>query len=222
MGLLSDARNIRDKDPAAATMPQVLLLSPGFHALIYYKVSNWFYKRRHYFLARMVSQWGRGFTGIEIHPGATIGNHLFIDHGAGVVIGETAEVGNNVTIYHGVTLGGTGKDSGKRHPTIEDDVLLGAGVKVLGPIVIGSGSRIGANSTVLSDIPPDSTAVGSPAIVVRRGNIKCVASEELNQRDYPNVMAQQIAQLEKKIASLEKEQNRNARLEADRPPDVEG
>ncbi len=203
MGLLSDARSIRDKDPAAATMPQVLFLYPGFHALIYYKVSHWFYRHRRFFLARMVSQWGRGFTGIEIHPGATIGQHLFIDHGAGVVIGETAEVGNNVTIYHGVTLGGTGKDKGKRHPTIEDNVLLGAGVKVLGPITIGEGSRIGANSTVLNDIPPESTAVGSPAVVVRQAGIKHIPSEELNQRDYPNILAQHLEDVEARLAQLE-------------------
>lgn len=219
MGLLSDARNIRDKDPAATTMPQVLLLYPGFHALLYYRVSHWFYKHKRFFLARMVSQWGRGFTGIEIHPGATIGNHLFIDHGSGVVIGETAEIGDNVTIYHGVTLGGTGKDSGKRHPTIQDNVLLGAGVKVLGPIVIGEGSRVGANSTVLSDIPPDSTAVGSPAIVVRRGNIKCVPSEDLNQRDYPNIMDQRIVELERKLSAMERALNQYAKLEADRAPE---
>lgn len=215
MGLLSDARNIQAKDPAATTLPQVMLLYPGFHALVFYRVSHWFYKHKRFFLARMVSQWGRGFTNIEIHPGATIGNHLFIDHGAGVVVGETAEIGNNVTIYHGVTLGGTGKDKGKRHPTIEDDVLLGAGVKILGPIVIGTGSRVGANSTVLSDIPPDSTAVGSPAVVVRRGSIKCVPSEDLNQRDYPNIMEQRLAEAERRLASLEKELNRRAHVDAD-------
>lgn len=205
MGLLSDAKNIRDKDPASNSLPQVLFLYPGFHALIFYKVSHWLYRHRRFFLARMVSQWGRGFTGIEIHPGAKIGRHLFIDHGAGVVIGETAEVGDNVTIYHGVTLGGTGKDTGKRHPTIEDDVLLGAGVKVLGPVVIGKGSRVGANSTVLSCLPPDSTAVGSPAVVVRRGSVKCKPSEDLDQRDYPNVYDQRIAELERRLECLQQE-----------------
>ena len=154
-------------------------------------------------MARMVSQWGRGFTGIEIHPGAAIGNNLFIDHGMGVVIGETAEVGDNVTIYHGVTLGGTGKETGKRHPTVGDDVLLGAGVKVLGPVVIGKGSRVGANSTVLSDIPPDSTAVGTPAVVVRGEGVKRVASEDLNQRDYPNLTEQRLAELEARLRKLE-------------------
>lgn len=215
MGLLSDARSIQKKDPAATSLAQVMLLYPGFHALVYYKVSHWLFRHKRYFLARMVSQWGRGFTNIEIHPGATLGRHLFIDHGAGVVIGETAEVGDNVTIYHGVTLGGTGKDKGKRHPTIEDNVLLGAGVKVLGPIVVGSGSRVGANSTVLSDIPPDSTAVGSPAVVVRRGSIKCMPSEDLNQRDYPNIFEQRFAEMERKVACLEKNQSRQEELQAD-------
>ncbi len=206
MGLMSDARNIRDKDPAATTVPQVFFLYPGFHALIYHRVSRWFYRHHRLFLARMVSQWGRGFTGIEIHPGATIGEHLFIDHGAGVVIGETAVIGNNVTIYHGVTLGGTGKHVGRRHPTIEDDVLLGAGVKVLGPITVGKGSRVGANSTVLDDIPPGSTAVGSPAVVVRQDGAKTTAaSEELDQRDYPNVFELRILELELRLSELEKD-----------------
>lgn len=204
MGLLSDAKNIKQKDPASSSLAQVLFLYPGFHALIFYKVSHWFYKHKRFFIARMVSQWGRGFTNIEIHPGATIGENLFIDHGAGVVIGETAVIGNNVTIYHEVTLGGTGKDTGKRHPTIADDVLIGAGTKILGPIVIGKGSRIGANSTVLNCIPPDSTAVGSPAVVVRRGSVKCKPSEDLEQRDYPNIYEQRISQLEEKLACLEK------------------
>ena len=203
MGLISDARNIQQKDPAATSLAQVLLLYPGFHALIYYRAAHWFYRHRRFFLARMVSQWGRGFTNIEIHPGATIGANLFIDHGAGVVIGETAEIGDNVTIYHGVTLGGTGKSHGKRHPTIGDNVLLGAGVKVLGPIVIGEGTRVGANSTVLNDLPAHSTAVGSPAVVVRQGGQPTVPSAELDQRDYPNILEQRLAALERRLAFYE-------------------
>lgn len=203
MGLLSDARNIRDKDPAATSTIQVMLLYPGFRVLVYYKLAHWLQKHHRTFLARMISQWGRRSTGIEIHPGATLGQHLFIDHGAGVVIGETAEVGDNVTIYHGVTLGGSGKHTGKRHPTVQDNVLLGAGVKVLGPIVIGEGSRVGANSTVLTDIPPDSTAVGSPAVVVRSGGVKCVPSEELDQRNYPNILAQRMEEIERRLAQME-------------------
>lgn len=153
MGLLADAKSMLKKDPAARSLVEVMLLYPGFHALVFYRVSHWFYKHGRLFCARMVSQWGRGFTGIEIHPGATIGDGLFIDHGAGVVIGETAEIGNNVTLYHGVTLGGTGKDEGKRHPTIGDNVLIGTGCKVLGPITIGANSRIGANSVVRPVFP---------------------------------------------------------------------
>ena len=152
----------------------------------------------------MVSQWGRGFTGIEIHPGATIGDGLFIDHGAGVVIGETAEIGNNVTLYHGVTLGGTGKDEGKRHPTIEDNVLIGTGCKVLGPIVIGANSRIGANSVVLANIPANATAIGIPARVVRiNGNKVLHESEVLNQRDYPDIVRAELSALQKRITQLE-------------------
>ncbi len=209
MGLIDDARSILHKDPAAGSLPQVMLLYPGFHALVYHKVSHWLYRRKRFFLARMVSQWCRGFTGIEIHPGATLGRHLFIDHGAGVVIGETAEVGDNVTIYHGVTLGGTGKETGKRHPTIGDNVLLGAGVNVLGPVTVGAGSRVGAGSTVLCDIPPGSTAVGSPAVVVRRAGPDTPAappgipSEDLDQRDYPNLTEARLAQIEQKLRELE-------------------
>ncbi len=221
MSLWSDAKNIQKKDPAATSMAQVVLLYPGFHALIWYRLSHWLYGHRRFFLARMFSQWGRAFTGIEIHPAATIGEHLFIDHGAAVVIGETAEVGNNVTIYHGVTLGGTGKDKGKRHPTIGDNVLLGAGTQVLGPIHIGAGSRVGAGSTVLCDVPAGATAVGSPAVVVRRAPDPCVPSEELNQRDYPNVLETRLAEMEKKIVALERQLNRRERQEADNlPPDA--
>lgn len=204
MGLLADARSIQRKDPAARSVVEVMLLYPGFHALVYYRVSHWFYRHKRFFLARMVSQWGRGFTGIEIHPGATIGNGLFIDHGAGVVVGETAEIGNNVTLYHGVTLGGTGKDEGKRHPTVCDNVLLGTGCKVLGPITIGENSRVGANSVVLSCVPPNATAIGIPAQVVRINGSKVEhASEALNQRDYPDVVHQQLAELEKRLRAVE-------------------
>lgn len=216
MGLLSDAKNIRDTDPAGNSLAQVLLLYPGFHILIFHRLAHWLYNHRRFFLARMVSQWGRSWTGIEIHPGAKIGQGLFIDHGMGIVIGETAEVGNNVTIYHGVTLGGTGKQTGKRHPTVEDGVLLGAGVKVLGPVVIGARSRVGANSTVLGDIPRDATAVGSPAVVVRchrPGEGPCTPSGELDQRDYPNVIDRRLSELEKKLARLERQENRRAKWE---------
>ena len=175
--------------------------------LFSHRISHWLFGHRRFFLARTVSQWGRGFTGIEIHPGATIGEGLFIDHGAGIVVGETAEIGNNVTIYHGVTLGGTGKDEGKRHPTVCDNVLIGTGCKVLGPITIGENSRIGANSVVLTDIPANATAIGIPASVVRiNGNKVVHESEVLNQRDYPDVVHAELAALKKRLEKLEQEQ----------------
>ena len=202
--LLDDARSMREKDPAARSLAEVMLLYPGFHALIFYRISHRLYQKKHFFLARMISQWGRGFTGIEIHPGAKIGRGLFIDHGAGVVIGETAEVGDNVTIYHGVTLGGTGKDEGKRHPTVGDNVLLGTGCKVLGPITIGENSRVGANSVVLKCIPANATAIGIPARVVRINGSKVLhESEVLNQRDYPDVVHDALRDLSLRVAKPE-------------------
>lgn len=166
--LREDIQNILVKDPAAKTPFEVLLLYPSIHALIIYRISHSFYSKKLYFLARLISQIGRFLTGIEIHPGATIGRRLFIDHGMGVVIGETAEVGDDVTIYHGVTLGGTGKDKGKRHPTIRDNVTIGAGAKLLGPIEVGEGVKVGANSVVLVNVPKGSTAVGIPARIISR------------------------------------------------------
>lgn len=157
-----DARNIQEKDPAARSIFEVLILYPGFHILIFHRLSHFLYKRKILFLARLISQIGRFFTGIEIHPGARIGRRLFIDHGMGIVIGETAVIGDNCTIYHQVTLGGTGKDKLKRHPTIGDNVLIGAGTKVLGPIQIGNNVKIGAGSVVLKSIEENSTVVGVP------------------------------------------------------------
>lgn len=161
-----DIDNIIKNDPAARNSLEVLLLYPSIHAIINHRIAHFFYKKRMFFIARLISQISRFFTGIEIHPGAQIGNGLFIDHGMGVVIGETAEVGNDVTIYHGVTLGGTGKDKGKRHPTVGNNVIIGSGAKVLGPIVIGNNAKVGANSVVLKDVPENKTAVGIPAKIV--------------------------------------------------------
>lgn len=155
-----DLQRVLDEDPAAKSKIEILLLYPCIHALIAYRLSHFLYNHKRFFLARLVSQLSRFFTGIEIHPGATIGKGLFIDHGMGVVIGETAEVGDNVTIYHGVTLGGTGKNKGKRHPTIGNNVLIGTGAKVLGPITVGDNAKIGANSVVLHNVPEGATAVG--------------------------------------------------------------
>lgn len=161
-----EIKNILDKDPAANNWIEVILLYPSIHAIILYRIAHFLYKHKIYFISRAISQTARFFTGIEIHPGATIGKRLFIDHGMGVVIGETTEIGDNVTLYQGVTLGGTGKDKGKRHPTIEDDVVVGSGAKILGPIRIGTGSKIGANAVVLKDVLAKSTAVGIPARVI--------------------------------------------------------
>lgn len=158
-----DIKSVLKNDPAAKSWIEVLLLYPTIHSLIAYRIAHRLYVLQWYFLARLISQVSRFFTGIEIHPGAKIGKGLFIDHGMGVVIGETAEVGDNVVIYHGVTLGGTGKDKGKRHPTVGNNVIIGTGAKVLGPINIGDGAKIGANSVVLNDVPTEATAVGIPA-----------------------------------------------------------
>lgn len=165
-----DINNIYKQDPAAKNKIEVLLLYPCIHALIAYRIANFLYKKNIFFLARLISQLSRFLTGIEIHPGATIGKGLFIDHGMGVVIGETSEIGDNVIIYHGVTLGGTGKETGKRHPTVEDNVIIGAGAKVLGPITLKKGSRVGANTVVLKDVPHDSTVVGCAGRNIVRGN----------------------------------------------------
>lgn len=158
-----DLNKVMENDPAARSKIEVFLLYPTIHALIAYRISHYLYITKLFFLARLISQISRFFTGIEIHPGAKIGRGLVIDHGMGVVIGETSEIGDNVLLYHGVTLGGTGKDKGKRHPTVGNNVVIGAGAKVLGPIYIGSNSKIGANSVVLNNVPEGATAVGIPA-----------------------------------------------------------
>ena len=163
----TDLQAVLRHDPAARNKLEVALTYSGFHAVVLHRLAHFFYVHRYKLLARIISQISRFFTGIEIHPGAKLGKGVFIDHGAGVVIGETAEIGNNVVIYQGVTLGGTGKDKGKRHPTIEDNVMISAGAKVLGAVRIGEGSKIGAGSVVLKDVPPHSTVVGVPGRVVR-------------------------------------------------------
>ena len=161
--LYLDAKNIMQKDPAARNILEVMLLYPGFHILVYHRIAHFFYINKCFFLARIISQVGRFFTGIEIHPGEQIGRRLFIDHGMGIVIGETATVGNDCTIYHNATLGGTGKDKYKRHPDLGNNVMVGSGAKVLGPIKIGNNVKIGANAVVLKDVPNNTTVVGVPA-----------------------------------------------------------
>lgn len=170
--LYEDAKNIQKKDPAAKNILQVIILYPGFHILIFHKLSHFLYKHKLFFLARLNSQLGRFFTGIEIHPGAKIGRRLFIDHGMGIVIGETATVGDDCTIYHNVTLGGTGKDKNKRHPDIGNNVIIGCGAKILGPIKIGDNVKIGANSTVLKNIPENVTVIKYNEIIKNKNNIK--------------------------------------------------
>ena len=160
--LYLDAKNIMQKDPAARNVLEVIILYPGFHILVFHRIAHFLYKHKLFFLARLISQLGRFFTGIEIHPGAKIGKRLFIDHGMGIVIGETAEVGDDCTIYHGSTLGGTGKDKNKRHPTIGNNVMVGAGSKVLGPINIGDNVKIGAGAVVLHNVENNTTVVGTP------------------------------------------------------------
>jgi serine O-acetyltransferase len=166
--LYEDAKNITQKDPAATNVISVILLYPGFKAVFYHRIAHFFYRHKLYFLARAISQFSRFITGIEIHPGARIGNRLLIDHGMGVVIGETAIVGDDCTIYHQVTLGGTGKERKKRHPTIGNNVIVGSGSKVLGNITIGDNVKIGANSVLLSDTPSNVTVVGVPAKIVKK------------------------------------------------------
>lgn len=166
--IIGEARNILEKDPAAKNLFEAIFCYPSLKAMLYHRLTHKLYNNGRYTLARILSQRARRKTGIEIHPGAKIGKNLFIDHGMGVVIGETAEVGNNVTMYHGVTLGGTGSESSvKRHPTVEDNVIIGTGAKVLGPITIGRGAKIGANAVVLKDVPPYATVVGIPGKVVK-------------------------------------------------------
>ena len=198
----SDIAAIKQRDPAATDDVEVLLLYSGLHAILAYRVAHKLYLGGHKFSARALSQAARFFTGIEIHPGATIGRGLVIDHGSGVVIGETAEIGDDCTIYQGVTLGGTGKDVGKRHPTIGNNVLVGAGAKVLGPIYIADNSKVAANAVVLKDISENSTAVGIPARVVRQGGRRV---DDLDQIHIPDPVSQEISRLEQRLSELSNE-----------------
>ncbi len=192
------------RDPAAHSALEILLLYPGVRAVRSHRRAHWCYEHRLFFLARMISQWSRRRTGIEIHPGAKIGKRLVIDHGMGVVIGETAEIGDDCLIYHGVTLGGTGKDQGKRHPTIGNNVLIATGAKVLGPFTVGDGARIAANAVVLSAVPPDATAVGAPARVVRIAGEKVNYAAEVDQIHVTDPVSVELKTLRERIEALEK------------------
>lgn len=197
-----DVSHIMGRDPAARNPIEIFLLYSGLHAVANHRIAHVFYKCRLFFVARVISQISRFFTGIEIHPGARIGKGLFIDHGMGVVIGETAIIGDNCTIYQNVTLGGTGKDKGKRHPTIGDNVMIGSGAKVLGPFTVGSNSKIAANAVVLSEVPEGSTCVGVPARVVRINNKK--VATDLDQIHIPDPVSQELCKMHRLIDDLNK------------------
>lgn len=198
-----DIKSILERDPAARNGFEVFFLYSGFHALLWYRAAHFLYKLNLKFMARLLSQLGRWFTGIEIHPGAIIGRGLMIDHGMGVVIGETTIIGNDCTIYQGVTLGGTGKETGKRHPTLGNNVMVGSGAKILGPFKVGDNAKIAAGAVVLSEVPADCTAVGIPARVVRRKGeiVKC----DLDQVRIPDPLTEQLCTLNVHVAKLERE-----------------
>jgi serine O-acetyltransferase len=201
--LRKDVQAVFERDPAAKNLLEVLLCYPGLHALIMHRFAHAVYRRRLFTLARLMSHFSRFITGVEIHPGAKIGEGFFIDHGTGVVIGETTEIGNNVTLYQGVTLGGTGKEKGKRHPTIGDNVVVSAGAKILGSFEVGEGSKIGAGSVVLNPVPPNCTVVGVPGRIVRREGRR-VDSMDLRHDQMPDPVAEALALLQEKIEALEK------------------
>ena len=196
-----DINAVFERDPAAKNLLEVILCCPGFHAILLHRIAHFFYKKGLVVLPRLISHFSRFITGIEIHPGAKLGTGIFIDHGLGVVIGETAEIGDNVTIYQGVTLGGTGKEKGKRHPTVGKNVVVGTGAKVLGPIVIGDGVRVGAGSVVLQSVPSGATVVGIPGrVVFHRG--KKVTPVDLNHEDLPDPVAQMFNRLQNQLDEL--------------------
>ncbi|MGM7683942.1 serine O-acetyltransferase EpsC [Cytobacillus sp. Hm23] len=198
-----DIEVVFEQDPAARSYIEVILTYSGLHAIWSHRIAHGLFKRKLFFLARLISQISRFFTGIEIHPGAQIGRRLFIDHGMGVVIGETCEIGDNVTIYQGVTLGGTGKEKGKRHPTIKDNALIAAGAKVLGSITIGENSKIGGGSVVLHDVPDNSTAVGIPGRIVIKNGVR--VKKDFNHRDLPDPIADRIREIELEMNELRNE-----------------
>lgn len=213
-----DIRVVFARDPAATSFWEVLLCYPGVHALWFHRFAHWWYRHDCRFIARLVSHWARFLTGIEIHPGAQIGEGVFIDHGGGVVIGETAVVGNNVTLYQGVTLGGTGKEKGKRHPTLEDYVVVASGAKVLGSFTVGEGAKIGSGSVVLKPVPPHSTVVGIPGRIVSGRGVSPLHLDEdgeeevnLEHTDLPDPVKEELTLLKEKMALLE---NRLAQWEA--------
>lgn len=219
--LQRDIQSVFERDPAARSRLEILAAYPGLHAIWFYRVAHWFWGHNLLLLGRLTSHFGRALSGIEIHPGAKIGPGFFIDHGMGVVIGETAEIGANVTLYHGVTLGGTSWKKGKRHPTLEDDVVVGAGAKILGPIRIGARTRVGANAVVVKDVPPDSVVVGIPGRVTHRHGEPIVHDEhgqthsvDLEHGALPDMTASALRRLSKRIEALEKHTGFNETVHA--------
>ena len=200
-----DIKAVQERDPAARSALEVLLLYQGVHALIWHRFAHWFYCHKMFFIARLISQIARFFTLIEIHPGAKLGRGILIDHGCGVVIGETAEVGDNCTIYQGVTLGGVGTKKGKRHPTLGNNVMVSAGAKVLGPFKVGDNSRIASNAVVLSEIPSDATAVGVPARVVRINGKKPAPCQDMDQIHVADPVSMELCRLRGELERLQKQ-----------------
>ncbi len=201
-------RAYQARDPAARSRLEIFLLYPGVHAILFHRVSHWLWTHHLRFLARLNSQIARHFTGIEIHPGAVIGRRFVIDHGMGIVIGETAEIGDDVLLYHGVTLGGTGKDQGKRHPTIGNNVLVACGAKVLGPFKVGDNSRIAANAVVLSEVPPNATAVGVPARIVRVAGERTDFAARVDQVHITDPLQKELQSLHSRLEFLEQQMER--------------
>ena len=201
MHLLEDIRAYKRNDPAARSVAEILLLYNGLHATIDYRIAHWLHTHHCRFLARAISQWSKMWTGIEIHPGATIGRRLVIDHGTGIVIGETAEIGDDCLLYQGVTLGGTGKDIGKRHPTLGNNVMVGAGAKVLGPFKVGNNARIAANAVVLREVPENATVVGVPGRIVK------LSGEKLDHIHTPDPVMLELERLAQRICRLEAKLN---------------
>lgn len=197
-----DIKSIKERDPAAHSGLEIILTYSGVHAVIMHRIAHWFYKQNHKVIARAISQFSRCITGIEIHPGAKIGKGLLIDHGSGVVIGETAEIGDYCLIYQGSTLGGTGKEHGKRHPTLGNNVMVGSGAKILGPFKVGDGAKIAANAVVLEEVPPNCTAVGVPARIVKQNGKKV---NDLDQIHIPDPVAQELCSYRIRLEKLEKQ-----------------
>jgi len=224
--LREDFKAVFERDPAVRSIFEIIFCYPGFHAMLFYRLAHWFWTNQFYFLGRFVSHIGRFMTGIEIHPGARIGRGFFIDHGMGVVIGETAEIGDNCTLYHGVTLGGTSWAKEKRHPTLGDNVVVGSGAKILGPFTVGSNSKVGSNSVVVKEVPPNTTVVGVPGRVVFAEGEKSQPQTDLEHGQLPDPEAKaisclfdQIRALERKVQELTEEQRElKSQLAGDVPP----